>query len=565
MSCDDEFSTPVRKVISGSAENAKEVANTLPVISVDDLPNAQIQALHSFGAPASFSGFDGDKFFGGFGETKIFLTDYWTLRARSWQLFTENQSARGLIRRLLTFEINTGLILEADPNADLLGLDEDVLGDWAERTESLFDIWVNNPELCDVKGEKTFGQIQHDMRLMALVSGDVLVILREGPTRLPQIQLVDGSNVTTPISDVTMANGHTIVHGIELNARGKQVAAWVVENGIHKRVAFKGRRTGRKQAWLVYGTDRRLDEVRGQPILALVMQSLKDSDRYRDAELRAAVVNGLIAAFVKKSTPGAGSAPMSRSADSIVGVQSTAASPTPARSFKAAEMTGAGVWIEDLAEGEEPTSYNTQRPNVNYAAFDEAILGGIAWAMELPPEHLIMRFGNSYSASRQADSLFQIYLDKARAFYAISPFCKPIYKEWLISASLTRVVQAPRFIDAWRSNDFIAIGAWLGSDWGGAIKPHVDLAKEVRGLKMMIEEGLITRDRACKRLTNQKQSRVVKKLAKENAALAVAREPLEEKDTLSGAPANASANALGHRDLLAIAETVVEEMEANHD
>ena len=59
-------------------------------------------------APAVSSILDGDKFAGGFGTTNVYThIDYWTLRERSGQLFRENLYAKGLVRRLITNEINT--------------------------------------------------------------------------------------------------------------------------------------------------------------------------------------------------------------------------------------------------------------------------------------------------------------------------------------------------------------------------------------------------------------------------------------------------------------------------
>ena len=81
----------------------------------------------------------GDKFAGGFGITKDYeIVDYWLLRKRSKQLFTENLYARGLVRRLITNEINKGLALEATPDAEILGLDRDDLAAWfAQKLEEL--------------------------------------------------------------------------------------------------------------------------------------------------------------------------------------------------------------------------------------------------------------------------------------------------------------------------------------------------------------------------------------------------------------------------------------------
>ena len=53
--------------------------------------------------------------------TQIQNIDYWTLRARSSQLFNENLYARGLLRRLITNEINTGLTPECCPDEEIIG------------------------------------------------------------------------------------------------------------------------------------------------------------------------------------------------------------------------------------------------------------------------------------------------------------------------------------------------------------------------------------------------------------------------------------------------------------
>ena len=102
----------------------------------------------------------GDKFLGGFGITKNYeVVDHWLLRKRSKQLFTENLYARGLIRRLLTNEINKGLALEATPDAEILGLDREQLATWSENTERRASIWGKNPDLCDYRGARTFGAL----------------------------------------------------------------------------------------------------------------------------------------------------------------------------------------------------------------------------------------------------------------------------------------------------------------------------------------------------------------------------------------------------------------------
>ena len=270
------------------------------VISIDELENSSAGGY-------SNATWNGDKFYSGFGITKDYnVVDYWKLRRRSKQLFTENLYARGLIRRLLTNEINKGLALEATPDGEILNVETNTLSDWSEMIERRFSIWAKLPELCDHKSLRTFGAIQRQARMMALISGDVLVIIRQGASKLPTVELIDADHVENPMSDTLFrqakARGNEIKHGVELDPNGRHIAFYVKQDdGTHIRVPARGARTGRRQAWLVYGTERMVDDVRGQSLLALVVQSLKEVDRYRDAEQRAAVINSMIAMWVKKT------------------------------------------------------------------------------------------------------------------------------------------------------------------------------------------------------------------------------------------------------------------------
>ena len=227
-------------------------------------------------SPWRYSFDDGSKFAGGYGFTQLLLTDYWTLRARSSELFETNLYARGVVRRLITNEINVGLHLEATPEEAILGLEEDALAEWSETVENRFQLWCDRAPLCDQAELQTFGALQAQARLEALVAGDVLVTMRQDArTGLPRIQLVNGSKVQAPFG-IELSGGNTIKHGVELDPTGRQVAYWVLQDDrTSKRLPAYGEKSGRRLAWLLYGTDKRLDDVRGKPLLALVLQSLK--------------------------------------------------------------------------------------------------------------------------------------------------------------------------------------------------------------------------------------------------------------------------------------------------
>lgn len=500
------------------------VSSATPVISLD-----QLEDQANGGGYSSIS-WDGDKYYSGFGITKDYtIVDYWRLRRRSKQLFTENLYARGLIRRLLTNEINKGLALEATPDGEILNVDPIVLSDWSEMIERRFSIWAKLPELCDHKKLRTFGAIQRQARMMALVSGDVLVILRQGVAKLPTIELIDADRIENPLWGTmyrqAKERGNEVKHGVELDANGRHIAFYVKQDdGKHVRVPSLGARTGRRQAWLVYGTERMIDDVRGQSLLALVVQSLKEVDRYRDAEQRAAVINSMMAMWVKKTEDKMGTLPVTGGAvrkDTV-----TMQNDGTGRKDVQFSSNMPGMILQELQTGEEPVSYDTRRPNVNFGAFEAAIISAIAWADEIPPEVLTLAFQNNYSASRGAVNEFKMYLERTRTGFG-EEFNDPIYREFLVSEVLIGSIDMPGFLDARRNPELWHIyGAWVSADWSGAIKPNVDLLKEVKAYKELLDAGLITRERATRELTGMKFSKSVQQLIRENQQLAEAVKPL---------------------------------------
>ena len=158
-----------------------------------------VEMLGAYGGGFSNAVFDGEKFAGGFGSAEFLWKDYWTLRQRSVKMFEQNLYARGIIRRLVTNVINTGLELEVTPEENHLGREEGSLDDWGEDIENRWRIWSRSPGRCDVLRQRGFGRLQAAAGWKRMVSGDVLVVLaQDRATGLPRVRLIDGQSVQTP-------------------------------------------------------------------------------------------------------------------------------------------------------------------------------------------------------------------------------------------------------------------------------------------------------------------------------------------------------------------------------
>jgi len=473
--------------------------------------------------------YDGGKFYGGFGTTQVQQIDYWTLRKRSAQLFNENLYARGIVRRLITNEINTGLCPEACPDEELIGVEPESLNDWTETVENRFAVWSKGPDLCDWLKKSSFGAIQRAARLEALVEGDVLAVIRQNPrTKLPMIQLISGSKVRTPLGESgSLRNGNKILHGVETDKVGRVVAHHVdQDDGTSKRITASGEKTGRRVSWLIYGTDKRLDELRGQPLLSIVMQSLKEIDRYRDSTQRKAVNNSMLAMFIKKTEDKIGSLPVTGGAVRRGAATSTELDGTK-RSFNTADYIP-GVVMEQLQQGEEPVLLGGQGTDTNFGEFEAAIVQGIAWALEIPPEILRLSFSNNYSASQAAINEFKIAINKTWGDFG-ETFCTPIYIEWLLSETLQQKIIAPGLLQSFRNpQQYDIFGAWTATDWYGSIKPSTDMLKQAKGSKILVAEGWSTNAREARITTGTKFSKNIKRLKRENELKVEAARPMAE-------------------------------------
>lgn len=508
----------------------------------------------SYSAPAARLGWHhGEKFQGGFGATEILVNDYWTLRARSVQMFKTNLYARGIIRRLVTNIITTGLSLEATPDAPITGQNEDALAEWSETVENRFHLWERSPALCDYLGQQAFGSLQKAAKMAALIAGDVLVVLLQDPaTGLPQVRLVDGQRVQTPMglagggSDPKLAPGHTIKHGVELDAGRRHVAYWITTldeaTGQQKseRLPRVGTATGRRVAWLVYGCDKLLDEVRGEPLLSVVLQSIREIDRYRDAVQRKAALNAVLAMFVTKEQETGGTRAITGGA--VVRGKEQAPSQTggPTKAYNFSEFVP-GMILDELAPGEEPKGFPSTGTDEKFSEFESAIVYAIAWVYEVPPEIMTLSFSSNYSASQAAINEFKMFLNMVRGEWG-DDFCQPIYTDWLLSEALSGRIKAAGLLEAWRDpQQYDRFAAWTLADWSGAIKPSVDMVKQGTAYELLVKNGFISRDRATREVTGTKYSKNVAKLARENEQLAKANEPLEPPEPVIAPPGSGGA------------------------
>jgi len=459
--------------------------------------------------------FDGDKFPDSFGYTRDYIInngiDYFTLRRRCYQLFTENTYFSGLIKRVLRNEIFTGMYPEPTPIGSVIWPNlteeeqEENAAKYADLMNNSFTLYANDYNVFDYKKQLTFGEYQEAVRQEAILCGDVVVVSRiNHQTNLPSWDIISGNDVKTPL-EYNIKKGHTITHGVERDTQNRHVAYWVQEykndNFAFTRIPVYGEKSGRQISWMVYGGNKLLNEVRGTPILASALYMLRDLDRYRDSELRAAVIGSIIPFFIEKS-------PTAKPGGGVLSNAALAkANKTPNKENEVApskiDMVP-GMVLDNLAPGETVKAFNPTHPNINFKTFEETIISAICWGcLEIPPEIGTLEFKNSYSASRQANTEFEIYL-KYRAFKNAKDFCQLVYQEYIIQVVLLGDLILPGFLEVFfNPKEWQKKGAWLNAEWTAMSmsRPSVDMQREA-GAYILLEDSMdMTHDVVSRRFT----------------------------------------------------------------
>lgn len=452
-----------------------------------------------------------------------------TLRNRTRSLFMTSPISRSALNTMRTNVVGGGLKLKARIDREVIGISEEEAQKLEEQIEREFKLWAETPQ-CDALGLNNFYEQQALFFLGQLMNGDGFALRKyEEPTLfMPyglRIHLLESDRICTP-NNASMASGYPsyvewgkeestgndIYSGIEIDKNGKTVAYHICNQypraqavGSFKplewvRVETYGANTGLKNILHMFDAER-AEQRRGVPVLAPVIESLKQISRYTDAELMAAVISGMFTIFIKTETP----------TDMPFGE----AMPNELEPIDKGDNDyelGNGS-INMLGTNESIQIADPKRPTAGFNPFVDAMAKQIGSALEIPKELLLKEFNSSYSASRAA--LLEAWkMFRRRRELLANAFCQPIYEMFMTEAVARGRIKAQGFF-----NDPLIRMAYCGADWNGPAQGMVDPVKEVNAAKLRVENGFSTREEETIGLTGGNFIKNAKQLKLENELL----------------------------------------------
>lgn len=437
-----------------------------------------------------------------------------TLRQRTRDLYAGANVATGAVKTMRTNVVGIGLKLKSTIDGDLLKLTEEQARDLETVIEREFALWAESTD-CDLERLDNFYELQQLAFLNELLSGDVVSLLpttkRKGSVYDLRIQLVEADRLCTPDSETI---NPLITGGVEKNQYGEVVAYHIAkhhplsfdyQNPVREwvRVEAYGSNTGRRNVIHIMHRER-IGQVRGIPFLAPVIESLKQLERYTEAELTAAVVSGFLTVFIEK---------VNNSEEPPIGESIEEEYQVDTDDENSIELAPGSV--VDLGENEKANMVNPGRPNDNFDGFVMSVIKQIGCALEIPFEVVLKCFSNNYSASRGALLEFWKTVSMYRGWFA-ADFCQPIFEEFMCEAVAKGRINAPGFFA-----DPLIKKAYCTAEWNGPSAGQLDPKKEVEAAELRIQGGFSTRDRETTELTggdfykNMRQRKREEKLIKE--------------------------------------------------
>lgn len=406
-----------------------------------------------------------------------------TLRGRSRDQMRNAPVALGAMNTTNSHVIGTGLSYTPDIDAEFLGLTEEEAEKWCEDTKRRFETWANSQD-CDLGRRFNFYALQSLAFRSMFESGDVFVVTprvaRSGKLPALALQLIEADRVCNP---KRAADSKTIIDGIEIDPTTNETTHFHIsrchpgdyqQSNEWDRIAARGAKTGRKNVLHIFRPTR-IDQVRGVPEIAPIIEPLKQLQRYTDAELNAAVISGLFSVFIKMDP---------QAFDDLFDEDAKGALIGNASNWSGEMQSGKAI---NLLPGESIESSNPGRPNAQFDPFWQAIVRQIGMALELPFEVLTMHYQSSYSAARAALLMAWKNFRTRREFFA-SNLCQPVLELWLEDEVAQGRINAPGFFE-----DEIVRAAWCKAIWTGDGPGSIDPEKEVNAAKKRIDLGISTK------------------------------------------------------------------------
>jgi lambda family phage portal protein len=359
------------------------------------------------------------------------------LKARARDSFRNNANCHRAVNLLTDYVISTGVVPMVDTANTAL----------RARTHALWSAWT---ETADFTGRFGFNLMQAEAFKSWLIDGEVLGLIRPGPTL--QIQIL-----ASEFLDYSRDNAENIMGGIQYDALGRRQGYWLYQKHPAQALNPISEFVDASKVIHMYAPLQPGFE-RGVSWLAPALVPLYELQTYLEASLVRARTGSLFCGYI-------------RSADGTPLLVNPDGDPT----FEPGSMAR-------LRPGDEVQFTTPPDPTQSFAPFVATQLRAIASALSVPYELMSGDLSQITFASGRAGLLaFERHCDVLVQLFA-DQFCKPIWRWW------TKIAVA--------SGELPEEILTAPVRWVGVPIPTLDSRMETQSTIQKIRAGLMSRNEA---------------------------------------------------------------------
>lgn len=450
-----------------------------------------------------------------------------TLRNRSFDQAINTPIGASAIHTSSMNAVGAGLKCFPRIQYKQLGMSAEDAREWNKKTSAEFSIWAESKD-CDVCRRNNFYDLQSILYETQLASGDSFALFqRRIPTdNMPyslRIKALEATRVSNPYNIhatgivgpyaviMQAPNGHRIVNGVEIDQDGAVLAYWVSNKVPYDLTDTTMADWARVEAFTVQGMpnilqichDTRPESYRGVPLLAPVIETLKQLSRYTTAELTSAIIKSFFSIFFVNTQAGS----------TVEDIMPSAYSEQPDDGAPCVDVSQYGLGpgtIGALPKGVSVQSVDASKSMSTFEPFTKQLVKQLGAALGIPYEVLMKNFESSYSASRAA--LLQAWQEFVlRRTWFARDLCQPVYEAWLLEAIAIGRIKAPGFFDDVRIRK-----AWCNANWYGPTMSILDPVKDVTGSGLRVTYALSTHEQEAAEMTGTDFEENIDQLKYEN-------------------------------------------------
>lgn len=455
-----------------------------------------------------------------------------TINARTRDLTRNNGYAAGAVGKEVDAIIGGNFRPFLKPDWRALGLDKEWAKDFKEIVTAEWRAYAEDPrKYADVTRSQTVSQMFGTAYRGYLIEGEAIGLnnwRRNRPTKTC-LRLVDPDLLSNPND---MPDDQYLRGGISLSRDGVATAysfrqahqsdTWAGVDGMKWKTIRRETSWGRPN--VIHFFDKLRDgQTRGVSRLAPIVEKLRMEDHYSKVELQAAVINAVLAAFIKSpmgpevleemfSEGGAGSgsgdgSPLSGGAMDWMHHRS--------QFYQDNSIKVGGARIQALFPNDEIGMVQTARPAAQFADFEAAVLRHVASGLGISYEQLASDWSKTnYSSARAA--LIEIWRGwTVRRTSFAQGFCQPFFMSWMEEMVLNGRISLPDSAPDFRENWML----YTRAKWVGPGRGFVDPVKEIQAAAMRVALGVSTLEDEAAELTGSDWSDNMDQITSEIATM----------------------------------------------